>query len=84
MHSIVGKQAYTLQSVPPDISSTQLATYRVITILLTIIPLVIPMAVLQLPVCTSQSLHLSTWSSNSLPLGQPVSLSQFCLLIYIQ
>ena len=32
------RQPYTLQSVPPDISSTHLAPYTVITIVLTIFP----------------------------------------------
>ena len=41
--SIVSRQSYTFQSVPPDISSTHLTPYRVITVLLTISPVpVIP------------------------------------------
>ena len=40
VHGIVVRKSYTLQSAsPPDISSTQLAPYIVITILLTIFPM---------------------------------------------
>ena len=39
MCSIVFRQSYTLQSVPPDISSTYLAPHIVIPILLTVFPM---------------------------------------------
>lgn len=39
VYSTVGKQSYTLQSIPPDISSAQLAPFLVVTILLTIFPM---------------------------------------------
>ena len=63
VYSIVVRQSYTLQSVPPDISSTQMAPCIVI-IYYNIIDCIsyavlhIPVTILKLQICTSQPFHL--------------------------